>query len=110
MADEPSWTGIPSLLLVRGDFIALQVGELAPANCVQVDVESETPLHIAAGDRLSLESLGQTANEVVQNLPRGRSTIPPWSEHLLTLCNKKCIFQVLEPPLKQFIARPFGTL
>jgi len=45
-----SWSRIPSLLLVEGDYVALQIGDIVPAECVSVD-EPRRSLRI--GDTLS---------------------------------------------------------
>jgi hypothetical protein len=102
----PVWTRIPSLLLVHGDYIALQIGDTAPANCGMVG--SGAQVRVNVGDHMSLELLTQTAIEAMGDLPRGRTTLPPGSDHLLTLCNKKCIFLVLDAPIQDFINRPPG--
>lgn len=107
--DPPSWTRIPSLLLVEGDFISFQIGDVAPCNCVLLDAGRRTHVEIAAGERLSVDSFGMTASEVVEDLPRGKTTIASGSKHLLTLCNRKSIFLILEAPLKEFIYKSYGT-
>jgi hypothetical protein len=101
--DSPSWTQIPSLLLVRGDYIALQIGDIAPANCVMVHSD-EITVRVAVGERLNLDN----ADQLLADLPRGRTTIAPDSELLLTLCNRTRVFLVLDTPLEEFIYRPSG--
>jgi hypothetical protein len=101
-----SWSRIPSLLLVRDDYIALQIGDLVPANCVAVDGKLLT---IHAGDRLSCASFGVTADQIVDKLPKGRTTLQDNSEFLLTHCNKLEIFRVTDAPIEEFIRRPPGT-
>ena len=105
-----SWTRIPSLLLVRGDWIALQIGDVAPANCsVKNDDASQTIIQVSAGERLTMETFGYTAEGVTVDLPRGRSTLPnDATNHLLTLCNKMQIFTVVDTPLEKFIRKPSG--
>lgn len=102
------WNRIPSLLLVKGDFIALQCGDIAPADCVMMQNGSLTSVKIKLGSRLSLENMGLRKESVLQDLPKGRCTLKPGSTHLLTLCNRTQIFLVLDSPLKEFINRPPG--
>lgn len=104
-----SWARTPSLLLVAGDYIALQVGDIAPASCALVDPSSSTAVStIASGDRIELSSFGNTLAGVMNQLPRGRSTLPMDSDHLLTLCNKMRVFRVQKAPLDDFIHRSQG--
>jgi hypothetical protein len=104
-----SWARIPSLLLVAGDYIALQVGDIAPASCAIVDPSSLTKVStIASGDRIELSSFGNTLGGVMNQLPRGRTTLPMDSDHLLTLCNKMRVFRVQKAPLDDFIHRSQG--
>jgi hypothetical protein len=104
-----SWARVPSLLLVAGDYIALQVGDIAPASCAMVDPSSLTKVStIASGDRIELSSFGNTLGGVMNQLPRGRSTLPMDSDHLLTLCNKMRVFRVQKAPLDDFIHRSQG--
>jgi hypothetical protein len=104
-----SWARIPSLLLVAGDYIALQVGDIAPASCAIVDPTPPTKVStIASGDRIELSSFGDTLASVMNQLPRGRSTLPMDSDHLLTLCNKMRVFRVQKAPLDDFIHRSQG--
>ena len=60
-ADRGQWHRIPSLLLVKGNFIALKVGDTAPAKCVAVKPFIDTcdgPRGvIKAGERLTIDSL-----------------------------------------------------
>jgi hypothetical protein len=58
-----------------------------------------------AGERLTLESLGEVQADIFAELPRGRTTLPMDSEHLLLLANKMQIFQVIDTPLEEFIKR-----
>jgi hypothetical protein len=104
-----SWARIPSLLLVAGDYIALQVGDIAPASCAIVDPSSSNKVStIASGDRIELSSFGNTLASVMNQLPRGRSTLPMDSDHLLTICNKMRVFRVQKAPLDDFIHRSQG--
>lgn len=103
------WNRIPSLLLVKGDFIAMQCGDIAPADCVMMLNGSISSVQIKLGSRLSLQNIGLTKESVQQDLPKGRSTLQPGSTHLLTLCNHTQMFLVLDTPLNEFIYRPPGT-
>lgn len=97
------WSRIPTLLLVQGDHIALQVGDTVPATCrVLEGKKSSTSFEV--GQTITLESLGESVNAV--KLPRGRSTLPAESSELLTLCNNMRIFEVLETPLEGFLRQP----
>jgi hypothetical protein len=104
-----SWARIPSLLLVAGDYIALQVGDIAPASCAIVDPTSSRKVStIASGDRIELSSFGDSLASVMNQLPRGRTSLPMDSDHLLTLCNKMRVFRVQKAPLDDFIHRSQG--
>jgi hypothetical protein len=97
------WARIPSLLLVDGDIIALQIGDRIPANSSFVDLPT---IHLKRGDRLTLDSFGETEADVFAELPVGRNTISSRSEHLMTLCNRIRLVRVLETPLSEFLRRP----
>jgi hypothetical protein len=56
------WHRIPSLLLVEGDYIALKVGDTAPARCVAVGDDGRRDV-IEAGERLTIDSLSPPARE-----------------------------------------------
>ena len=56
------WHRIPSLLLVEGDYIALKVGDTAPAKCVAVEDDGRRNV-IEAGERLTIDSLSPPARE-----------------------------------------------
>ena len=63
------WHRIPTLLLVEGDFIALKVGDTAPAKCRPLSL---SPLSssldngiIEAGERLTAQSLPQEIKETL---------------------------------------------
>jgi hypothetical protein len=101
-----SWARIPTLLLVEGDFVALQVGDLAPATCISVGISSA--VKIDGGERLTLETFGETAESVLETLPKGRTTLPNESDALMKLCNHTQIFKLLESPLKGFLVEPRG--
>jgi hypothetical protein len=97
------WSRIPTLLLVQGDHIALQVGDTVPATCRVLEGKNSSTL-FTVGQTITLESLGESVNAV--KLPRGRSTLPAESSELLTLCNRMRIFEVLETPLEGFLRQP----
>ena len=73
--DAGQWHRIPSLLLVRGDFIALKVGDTAPAKCRSVTHDGAAANEsisipssngvIEAGERLTVESLAPSAKEAL---------------------------------------------
>jgi hypothetical protein len=104
-----SWTRIPTLLLVRGDHIALQTGDIAPAECrvVEGPMASST---VASGERITLETFGETTTSAIGKLPRGRTTLPKDSDELLALSNHIQIFVLLESPLEKFLRAPRGKL
>lgn len=109
--NDASWSKIPSLLLVKGDWIALQIGDIVPAKCcaeVTAEDNATKMIYIAAGERLSMETFGYTADKLTGNLPRGRTTlsVSDSSDHLLTLCNKMQIFTLVETPLTASLNRP----
>lgn len=104
------WTRIPSLLLVRGDYVALKVGDIAPANCYMMENGKLSVVKLNAGEAVSLEVINQTASEVIGELPVGRSTLSGSSPHLLTLCNNMRIYWVEEAPIGEFLRRPQGML
>jgi hypothetical protein len=111
-----SWGRIPTLLLVCGDYVALQVGDTAPADCVRLieginnTTSSTSSLTIAAGERITSSSFGETASSTMGKLPRGRTTLPNDSDELLALCNNMRIFVLLQSPLEGFLREPRGKL
>ena len=110
-----SWTTIPSLLLVKGDWIALQVGDIAPANCTTIQIGSSsvtttnTSTTFNTGDRITMESLRCTTDNVTANLPLGRTTIQKSSNHFLTLCNNMQICILNDSPIEASLQRSSGT-
>ena len=98
------WTRLPSLMLVDGDIIALQVGDIAPAHCSLLESPSVT---LAMNDRVTLEALGQTEAQLLdnKNLPKGRTTLPESSERLMLFCNSMQLFRVDKAPMEEFIYR-----
>lgn len=107
-----SWHRIPTLLLVRGDYISLQVGDIAPAECKMVETGASgkvtASVVIAAGERVTLESFGRAATVALSELPVGQDTLSAGSRNLLTLCNNMRIFIVQETPLEGFLRLPPG--
>ena len=101
-----SWSRIPTLLLVQGDHIALQVGDIAPAACRSL----EGSITLCAGERITLSSFGTNTNSVLGKLPKGRTTLPKDSDGILDLCNHMQTFVVLESPLEVFLQEPGGKL
>lgn len=102
-----SWGRIPSLLLVHGDHIAMQIGDTAPANCRLAEDGMKV---IGVGDRITVDSFGAGTASVVGTLPRGRSTLENDSDHLLSLCNNMRIFVLLESPLESFLLQRNGEM
>eukprot|EP00986_Skeletonema_menzelii_P010454 scaffold5084_cov145-Skeletonema_menzelii.AAC.1 len=123
------WHRIPTLLLVEGDFIALKVGDTAPAKCRPLSL---SPLSssldngiIEAGERLTAQSLPQEIKETLvfndtstpkaaKNatarssggmLPLGRHSVRYHSNELLLLANGVRIFVLLETPIDLFLRK-----
>lgn len=105
------WHKLPSLLLVQGDFISLQVGDIAPANCTLVPmVDSRSsrgsamgPLNLVAGERFAGTAV------TFSTIPAGRSTLKPEnSRELLELCNRTSIFVITETPLINTLSKGHG--
>jgi len=107
--DAGSWCRVPSLLLVQGDHIALQIGDVAPASCKLIE-EHKVSVHLKAGEIITLNTFQETSNLTAGKWPRGRTTLPKDSDRLLTLCNNMRIFQVTETPLDAFLKQPRGKL
>ena len=108
-SDAGSWCRVPSLLLVQGDHIALQIGDVAPASCKLIE-EHKVSVHLKAGEIITLKTFQETSNLTAGKWPRGRTTLPKDSDRLLTLCNNMRIFQVIETPLDAFLKQPRGKL
>lgn len=107
------WHKLPSLLLVQGDFVSLQVGDIAPASCTLVPMADSRstrggaaavgPLHLAAGERFTGTAV------TFSTIPPGRSTLKPEnSRELLELCNRTSIFVVTETPLINTLSKGHG--
>jgi hypothetical protein len=93
------WVNIPVLLLMEGDYVALQIGDIVPANCKSLESGST----LVKGHRIEKFSGKAFAGAP---LPLGRSTIPSNSKALLSLCNLMKIFVVEEAPIASFLRRP----
>ena len=101
------WSKLPSLMLVRGDWVALQVGDITPAPVTLFGPDSDDVVHIPAGEELTKEHIANVL--MSEPLPSGRTTLPPGSKHLLELSNCLRIFRVRETPLDSFLRRPTAT-
>ena len=103
------WYSIPTLLLVRGDFIALQVGDVAPARCKLINPNSSTACFIEGGESITVESFGDLwgLSPSIKFSP-GKTTIPADSRELLDLCNHMSVFVLDETPLESFLRLPNG--
>lgn len=96
------WFRVPNLLLVKGDLIALQVGDVAPASVRLSSIDrhwsafnSTTAGDFAPGERIA-ESLQY------DSLPLGKSKCSVSADNssqLLSLANQMQLFHVLETPL-----------
>lgn len=106
-SEAGSWCRIPTLLLVKGDHIALQIGDVAPAACKLIE-EHKVEVYLKAGEVITLETFQETSNLTAGKWPRGRTTIPRDSDRLLTLCNNMRIFEVIETPLDSFLNQSRG--
>ena len=134
-----SWTTIPSLLLVKGDWIALQVGDIAPASCTAIRISTTrtpstpksrnsssrsnnsgavtnwtTTTTFAPGERVTMEALHCTTDSVTASLPSGRTTLQKSlasssSDHFLTLCNNMHICILNDSPITSSLQRSSGT-
>lgn len=125
------WHKIPSLLLVKGDFIALRTGDIAPADCKLVSTtrstsstqENKKGHHkvssfdagvIKGGDTVPLpprvrpDQMRNGVQSLNPLFPPGKSTLPENSRKLLLLCSNKKIFQVLESPITKFLQSDSG--
>jgi hypothetical protein len=65
---------------------------------------------VASGERITLETFGETTTSAIGKLPRGRTTLPKDSDELLALSNHIQIFVLLESPLEKFLRAPRGKL
>lgn len=93
------WVNISALLLVKGDYVALQVGDIAPANCVS----QRTQLRLHESERIVEFADNDFPSACI---PSGRVTISINSQALLPLCNLMQIFVVEKAPIERFLRRP----
>lgn len=108
--NSASWSSIPSLLLVKGDWVALQVGDIAPTNCITSCKHDGETIHINAGERLTMESFGCTAESVTTNLPQCRAVLTSHSPNpFLTLCNNMHICTLEDSPVSSSLNRSSGA-
>ena len=125
--DKGQWHRIPTLLLVEGDFIALKVGDIAPAKCRPLSSSSSSSdcCIVAAGERLTVQSLPQVTKETLMSqdapksmknssvksglLPQGRYSVGYHSKELLLLANGIRIFVLLETPIDLFLKKEQNT-
>jgi hypothetical protein len=106
---EACWHSIPTLLLVKGDYIALQVGDVAPTKCKLMNSSLSTACIIECGERITVESFGDLWGLSPSiKFPPGKSTIQPESRDLLDLCNQMSVFSLEETPLESFLRLPNG--
>lgn len=106
-SEAGSWCRIPTLLLVKGDHIALQIGDISPASCKLIEGH-RVPVQLEAGEVISLDTFQETSTLTSGKWPRGRTTLPKESDKLLALCNSMRIFEVTETPLEPFLKHPRG--
>lgn len=100
-----SWSRIPSLLLVAGDVVALQIGDIAPADCELLD-PNDKAIRCKVGDSMKTAFVQEG---FLSTLPSGRTTIQKDSDAFLQLCNGMRIFRVTETPLETFLRKPTGA-
>lgn len=99
-----SWSRIPTLLLVQGDRIALQVGDAAPCKCRVVSDGRGPSSVFEMGDKITIAKCsGENVQKMISNLPRGRTTFQAESDNLLRLCNDMRIFEVTQTPIISFL-------
>jgi hypothetical protein len=111
-ASKSSWEPVPMLLLVEGDLIALQVGDLAPAKCRMIEIDSKgnllSSVVVCGGEKVTnTPSLGNRRS-FSSSFPRGKSTVKSDSRYLLTLCDRMRIFRLEETPVKRILSIPEG--
>eukprot|EP00956_Cyclotella_meneghiniana_P024567 scaffold49506_cov36-Cyclotella_meneghiniana.AAC.1 len=106
------WHRIPSLLLVKGDHIALKIGDTSPAKCTSLpqetgkgkDKNNSSPIIVQTGERLSMETLGTGAKLLSRTGNKSTVTLKS-EEDLLTLANGVQVFELLETPLESFLSK-----
>lgn len=110
---EAVWYRIPTLLLVKGDYIALQVGDVAPARCklMNADSQGSATCVIQGGETITASTFGDLwgLSPSLKFLP-GKSTISSQSRELLELCNHMSLFVLEETPLEPFLRLPNGKI
>lgn len=108
---EAFWFSIPTLLLVKGDYIALQVGDFAPAKCKLLNSSNSSACTIEGGERITTSSFGDLwALSPSLKFPPGKTTVPSQSRELLELCNHMSVFVLEETPMESFLRLPNGKV
>lgn len=110
---DDEWHRVPKLLLVKGDYIALQVGDVAPATVTSIISPN---ISISSGERVSTAIADHISNLSPITTPplsptsshhsTDERTIPEGSIDLLNYCNHVNIFILQETPLVEFLKRP----
>ena len=102
-----SWYRIPALLLVQGDIIALQVGDIPPADCTSLD----STISLKKGHQTVVGSFHETTDSIAAEFPKGRTTIDgASSESLLSFCNRTRLFSLDASPVLDFLDQTIGKL
>jgi hypothetical protein len=91
---------------VRGDLIALQIGDIVPASC-ELAEKIDPAIRLIVGDTIKTTLIHDDEN--FAKLPAGRSTIPKGSNLFLPLCNGMRLYIVTETPLESFLRKPAGA-
>lgn len=109
--EDAFWYRIPVLLLAKGDIIALQVGDVAPARCMLLSSDSlRSKCTIEGGEMITASTFGDLWGlSPCQKFPPGKSTVPSNSCKLMELCNNMSLFVLEETPLEPFLRLPNGT-
>jgi hypothetical protein len=90
---QGQWHRIPSLLLAKGDFIALKVGDTAPAKCTPVKIADHGDAIngarnvIEAGERLTIDALSPSARDSIGLVPGPSSIVSFESSNTLAISN-----------------------
>lgn len=106
-AKHGSWSRVPVPLLVSGDVIALQVGDVIPADCKPVE-SNTTDSQFKAGEKVTSTLLKEVDLFSIGNLPHGRTTLEKDSEKLLNLCHNMTVFVVVQPPIVTLLSHQVG--
>eukprot|EP00934_Nitzschia_sp_Nitz4_P002222 Nitzschia sp. Nitz4//scaffold4_size323378//53271//57502//NITZ4_000626-RA/size323378-processed-gene-0.176-mRNA-1//-1//CDS//3329553297//2222//frame0 len=101
-----AWRRLPTLLLVQGDHIALQIGDIAPAACKLLSTNRKLHIELQAGQTINLNTFKESSSSMAAKWPKGRTTLPEDSEFLSNLCNNMQIYEVLETPVEAFLRQP----